>query len=99
MKNIWKTEKSVIKNRLQEGTELFEFIEERLHIYWPLKIIALKWNEQHENDSIFFNTIYSAINTPDARVGVAFFVQYRNNFIDKWIYIEKMKNIASMLNE
>ena len=29
-KNIWKAEKSVIKNRLQEGTELFEFIQERL---------------------------------------------------------------------
>ena len=53
MKNILKTEKSVKKNRIQEGIELFEFIQERLHIYWPPKLIALKWNEQHENDSIF----------------------------------------------
>ena len=41
------------KNRIQEGIKLFEFIQERLHIYWPPKLIALKWNEQHENDSIF----------------------------------------------
>ena len=70
MKNIWKTGKSVRKNRMQEGKELFKFIQERLYRYWSSEIIALKWNEQHENDSIFFNTIYSAINTPDARVGV-----------------------------
>ena len=29
--------------------------------YFNPEIIALKWNKQHENDSIFFNTIYSAI--------------------------------------
>ncbi len=40
---------------------MFEFIQERLYRYWSPEIIALKWNEQHENDSIFFNTIYSAI--------------------------------------
>ena len=53
--------KSVRKKRIQKGTELFEFIEERLHIYWSPEIISLKWNEQHENDLISFNTIYSAI--------------------------------------
>ena len=70
MKISGKQEKSVRKNLIQERTELFEFIQERLYRYWSSEIIALKWNEQHENDSIFFNTIYSAINTPDARVGV-----------------------------
>ena len=40
---------------------MFEFILERLYRYWSPEIIALKWNEQHEHDSIFFNTIYSAI--------------------------------------
>ena len=53
MKNILKTEKSVRRNRIQEGIELFEFIQERLYRYWKHEIIALKWNEQHENDSIF----------------------------------------------
>ena len=49
---------------------MFAFIQERRYRYRSPEIIALKWNEQHENNSIFFNTIYSAINTPDARVGV-----------------------------
>ncbi len=41
------------KNRMQAGTDLFEFIQERLYRYWSPEIIALKWNKQHENDSIF----------------------------------------------
>ena len=49
------------KNRIQEGTELCEFIQERLYRYWRPEIIALKWNEQHEHDLISCNTIYSAI--------------------------------------
>ena len=40
---------------------MFELILERLYRYWSPEIIALKWNEQHENDSISFNTIYLAI--------------------------------------
>ena len=40
---------------------MFELIQERLYRYWSPEIIALKWNEPHKNDSIFFNTIYSAI--------------------------------------
>lgn len=53
--------KSVRKSRIQKGTELFGFIQEKLHEYWSPEIIALKWNERHEDDSISFNTIYSAI--------------------------------------
>jgi IS30 family transposase len=53
--------RSVRKQRIQKGTELFEFIKEKLYQYWSPEIITLKWNEQHKDDAISFNTIYSAI--------------------------------------
>lgn len=53
--------RSVRKQRIQKDTELFEFIQEKLYQYWSPEIIALKWNEQHKDDVISFNTIYSSI--------------------------------------
>ena len=53
--------RSVRKQRIQKGTELFEFIQEKLCEYWSPEIIALKWNERHKDEPVSFNTIYSAI--------------------------------------
>ena len=53
--------KCIRKHRVQKGTELFEFIREKLYKYWSPEIIALKWNEEHKDESISFNTIYSTI--------------------------------------
>ena len=53
--------KCIRKHRVQKGTELFEFIQEKLYEYWSPEIIALKWNEKHKDESISFNTIYSTI--------------------------------------
>lgn len=47
--------------RIKKGSELYEYIQSKLYLYWSPEIIALKWNESHKDDSISFNTIYSAI--------------------------------------
>ena len=54
-KNLEKRKRSVRKQRIQKGTKLFEFIQEKLYQYWSPEIIALKWNEQHKDDSISVN--------------------------------------------
>lgn len=53
--------KCVRKNRIQKGSELFEYIQRKLYLYWSPEIISLKWNQEHPDEKIAFNTIYGAI--------------------------------------
>ena len=51
----------VRSKRIKKGSELFVYVNSGLQKYWSPEIIALKWNESHEDDRVSFNTIYSAI--------------------------------------
>ena len=58
--------KRCVRNkRIKKGSELFEYIQSHLYQYWSPEIIALKWNENHNDDKIAFNTIYSSIKAGD----------------------------------
>lgn len=47
--------------RIKKGSELFEYIQNKLYSYWSPEIISLKWNKSHPEDSISYKTIYTAI--------------------------------------
>ena len=53
--------KSVRKQRIQKDTDLYNYICEKLNLYWSPEIIAKKWNIKHPCERISFATIYRAI--------------------------------------
>lgn len=67
--NVWganslylkRRKKSKRSYRIQKGTELYEYIKDKLIQYWSPEIIAKEWNKKHPEDTISFSTIYNAI--------------------------------------
>lgn len=53
--------RSVRKNRIEKGSELYDYICEKLNLYWSPKLIAALWNRAHPDEKIAFATIYRAI--------------------------------------
>lgn len=51
----------VRKARIQQGTELYQFIAECLSKFWSPEMIARYWNHAHPFSHISFATIYRAI--------------------------------------
>lgn len=49
------------KPRIDKGSELYEYICEKLGQYWSPQIIAAKWNLEHPDDTVAFTTIYVAV--------------------------------------
>ena len=49
------------KYRIQKGTKLYEYILEKLLLYWSPELIAAMWNKDHPKERIAFSTIYDAI--------------------------------------
>ena len=47
--------------RIVKGSELYNYIIEKLNCYWSPEIIVEKWKQDHPNDKISFSTIYRAI--------------------------------------
>lgn len=60
-KAAFRRKKSVRKQRIQKGTDLYCFICEKLNLYWSPEIIAEMWNQAHPRERISFTTIYRAI--------------------------------------
>lgn len=52
---------SVRKPRLVKGSELYDYILERIQLYWSPELIAATWNSLNPEDTISFVTIYNAI--------------------------------------
>ena len=53
--------KSVRKPRLEKGSKVYNYICEKLKVYWSPAIISAKWNKLHPKDKVSFVTIYRAI--------------------------------------
>lgn len=53
--------KCVRKPRLVKGSELYNYIVNKIQLFWSPEIIAAKWNTAHPNDTIAFVTIYNAL--------------------------------------
>ena len=37
--------------RIKKDSELFEYIQDKLYLFWSPEIISLKWNKSHPEDS------------------------------------------------
>lgn len=53
--------KSVRKQRIEKGSKVYDYICEKLKLYWSPKLIAAMWNQAHPYERIAFATIYRAI--------------------------------------
>lgn len=60
-KSIARRKRSVRKQRIERGSEVYNYICEKLNLYWSPKLIAAMWNRVHPNETIAFSTIYRAI--------------------------------------
>ena len=45
-------------SRLQEGTVIRRYVEDKLSLYWSPETIAGRWNKEHPNDRLSYTTIY-----------------------------------------
>lgn len=53
--------RSVRKPRIEKGSELYEYIREKLNDFWSPALISARWNKAHPKDRVSFVTIYRAI--------------------------------------
>lgn len=53
--------KSVRKNRIVKGSQMYDYICEKLNEYWSPETIAAKWNQSNPDDKVCFCTIYRAL--------------------------------------
>lgn len=60
-KSTVRRKKSVRKQRIEKDSEVYDYICEKLNLYWSPKLIAAMWNLAHPDENIAFATIYRAI--------------------------------------
>lgn len=60
-KAVARRKNCVRKPRLVKGSELYNYIVNKIQLFWSPEIIAAKWNAAHSNDTVAFATIYNAI--------------------------------------
>ena len=46
---------------LHEGTDVWDYIIEKLNLYWSPEEIAMRWNKDHPGEHLSFSTIYRYI--------------------------------------
>lgn len=47
--------------RIQKNLKIYDYICEKLKLFWSPEIIAAKWNEENPQEAISFSTIYLAL--------------------------------------
>ena len=52
---------SVRKPRILKGSRLYNYIVEKLNLFWSPELIATMWNKANPDDTIAFTTIYNAV--------------------------------------
>lgn len=60
-KAVHRRKACVRKARIQQGTELYQFIIEMLMRFWSPEMISRCWNAEHPDDRVAFATIYRAV--------------------------------------
>lgn len=53
--------KSVRQPRIEKDSELYDYICEKLKLYWSPKLTATMWNREHPEERIAFATIYMEV--------------------------------------